>query len=377
MKKQHLRLVMVLLTVGSARGGHTQVFTWTGMAAGNSTSWASPDNWNVGGGLVPGSHDAAYFDSNTRTTTTSAGGRLINSITFGTGATATRTISGGSVLFFDPNGDNSGVTTGVSGVAIENLSTATHAFTLAVGLSGPETFSATAGGLTFSGGITLGANQLTLTGGQGINVNSTISSGGGSLVKQGAGTLTLSGTAANTFSGPVTLAAGTLILTKAGALGSVSAVNINAGVLSLQGVGLSHMGASSAINLAGGTIIANNSTESVGALSLSGDATIALADDTTAGILRFASGARTGGTLTVENWSGTAGQSGTDDQIFFTSAPDAGFLGHVQFVGFQAAAVLLGSGELVPIPEPPQVALVIGLGLVLFTVQRRHASRWS
>lgn len=64
------------------------------------------------------------------------------------------------------------------------------------------------GATTLSGAVGLGANTLTVDGGQATTLSGVISGAGG-LVKQGAGTLTLSNTG-NSFTGPINVNAGTL-----------------------------------------------------------------------------------------------------------------------------------------------------------------------
>ena len=64
-----------------------------------------------------------------------------------------------------------------------------------------------------------GANALTITGGFNTGISNVIQ-GTGSLIKQGAGTLTLAGASANLFSGGVTVQSGTLLAAKINALGS-------------------------------------------------------------------------------------------------------------------------------------------------------------
>jgi autotransporter-associated beta strand protein len=85
------------------------------------------------------------------------------------------------------------------------------------GLAGDGKISA--GSIAGAGTYSLGSNQLTV-GSNDLStiVSGTISGSGGSLVKVGAGTLTLSG--ANTYSGGTTLSAGTLAVGNSAALGT-------------------------------------------------------------------------------------------------------------------------------------------------------------
>jgi autotransporter-associated beta strand protein len=105
----------------------------------------------------------------------------------------------------------------------------------------------TAGSLAGDGAYYLGANQLTVGGsglsstvsgvisdcGSGADCNA-IGASGGSLVKTGPGTLTLTG--ANTYSGGTTVAGGTLVLGGSGMLGAITnAVTVAGGTLDLGG----------------------------------------------------------------------------------------------------------------------------------------------
>ncbi len=166
------------------------------------------------------------------------------------------------------------------------------------------------------------------------------------LTKTGAGTLVLN--AANTYTGGTTLSQGHLQLGANNALG----------------------GGSSAFNFAGGILDANNHSASIGALSLTASSTINLVADSTHASLTFTSATGNSGvTLTINNWSGTAGQSGTDDQIFVSGTASAQFLADINFAGISTGAMQLGTGEIVPVPEPANVALgvfgvlLVGLGL--------------
>ena len=81
-----------------------------------------------------------------------------------------------------------------------------------VDFSGVITGSVSAGSLGGSGTVELGANSLTVGGNNlSTEISGEISGPGGSLVKVGTGTLTLS--SGNTYTGPTTVQAGTLLLT--------------------------------------------------------------------------------------------------------------------------------------------------------------------
>ncbi|MBC8094511.1 MAG: LamG domain-containing protein, partial [Akkermansiaceae bacterium] len=84
----------------------------------------------------------------------------------------------------------------------------------------------------------------------------------------------------------------------------------------------------------------------MGALTLQSSSAMRLGTNTAT--LTFASGSYTAGTLTISNWTGTAGVSGTANKIFITAAPSATFLTNITFAGYSTGAIRLGTGEIVP-----------------------------
>jgi autotransporter-associated beta strand protein len=117
--------------------------------------------------------------------------------------------------------DNSGALKNVSGANAWSGA-------ITIGTGGARIENADAGNaLTLSGGITTAAGKdLTLGGAGNIIVTNGVISGGGSVTKDGSGTLELAG--ANTYTGPTTLNAGTLKVTGSIANGSMVTVNSNA-----------------------------------------------------------------------------------------------------------------------------------------------------
>lgn len=127
------------------------------------------------------------------------------------------------------------------------------------------------------------------------------------------------------------------------------------------------MGANDALgtggfDFAGGVLSANNISDStIGALSLSGNGTLNLSPGGTAGSLTFANALSAAGTeiLTINGWTGDPELGGDDDLIFITTDPGTAFLGQINFTGFSPGAIRLGTGEIVPVPEPTEWALII------------------
>lgn len=190
------------------------------------------------------------------------------------------------------------------------------------------------------------------TGGADITIGGTISSTGSfGFIKDGNGNLNLA--SGNTYEGNTVLEEGSITLIVNDALGT------------------------GGFEFAGGVLNANNRLASLGTLSLTADSTLNLISDSTAGNLTFDAGAYTAGTLTINGWSGVGGTGGDDDRIFITADPGSDFLNQIQFAGFDPGAIRLGTGEIVPVPEPTEWALIIFAtlaGLYKFVLPRIRKS---
>ena len=159
-------------------------------------------------------------------------------------------------------------------------------------------------------------------------MSGTITTGTGSLTKEGSGTLTLSG--ANTYTGATTITSGTLVLGANQVIANTSNVVMN-----------------------GGTLNTNGFTETAGQLILQDNATLALGSG--AHTLTFSSaGTFSFKRLRITGWQGTygAGSSGTAGQVFIGSGAVVSReqLDQIQFFDGTATyyAVQLSTGELVP-----------------------------
>ncbi len=162
------------------------------------------------------------------------------------------------------------VGTGVSnGGAVRNIS-GTNTFAGAVTMSGASRINSDSGTLGFTGTVSMGSSILTV-GGAGATYFSGALSSGNLTVESGS--VTLNGTAANTYTGTTSLTGGDLTLAK------TAGTNAVAGNLSVSG-GTVRLGASdqiansSAVTVSGGSIDLGGYSEGVGAVVISGGASI-------------------------------------------------------------------------------------------------------
>ncbi len=205
-----------------------------------------------------------------------------------------------------------------------------------------------------------------------LDIRGVISGASGlDLAKVGAGTVRFLN--ANTYLGATTVNGGTLSLDAAGALQSTSSITLNSGgTLLFSGTDpMDRVGDAVPITMAGGTLSANDKTETLGAMTLTANSIINLSGGGTAATLTFGTGTYTAGLLTINSWTGSAYTSGTDDKIVFTPGSlSQNFLNNIQFTGFGQGAAQLGSGEIVPVPEPGTILsglLLVGLLARRFT----------
>ncbi|MDH2400368.1 autotransporter domain-containing protein [Bradyrhizobium sp. SSUT18] len=141
----------------------------------------------------------------------------------------------------------------------------------------------TVGSIAGAGSYLIGANELTV-GSKGLptEVSGVISGIGGSLVKIGAGTMTL--TAANTYTGGTTVNGGTLQLGTLARAGSVvGAISVGAG----GALSIVNTGVISSISNAGFTSYSNGM--SAGSTAITNSGTLEFADRTTAGSAQITS----------------------------------------------------------------------------------------
>lgn len=229
-----------------------------------------------------------------------------------------------------------------------------------------------ANNVSLGGGAIGGSDNLTLAG---------VVSGSSALTKNGSGTLRLA--SANSASGAVAVNAGTLALGANSALGGVSGITIAAGAsLTLDANGGNLVNDAASITFDGGSLNANNRTETFGTMNLAGNGVLNLLDDSVDADLTFAGfGTVSGGSiLTINGWMGggflSQNPGGISDRIFFGTTLTQQQLDSIFFVGgpsVEGKAFQLPSGEIIPVPEPSTWAL-LGASLAALPFIRRKRS---
>jgi autotransporter-associated beta strand protein len=435
-QRQYVQAIAVVAGLILAGSSQAATFTWDGNGGVGSTAWSNAANWNPDGAPANDGTDDIHMAGTAKLSNRPNGGFDINSLTFDAGAGAftinklnaldvialegggivnnsvnNQTINADISLFasqtFDAAAGNltygglvdvfsqtltiAGANNSTFGGVVQGLGSITKDGAGTLTLSGASTYSGgtvvNAGTLALgnnsgagSAGITLNGGELQAAGGSRTIANSVALAGGSiggsqnltlSGVVTGAGTLTKNGSGTTSlnsanpgFTGGVVVNAGSLSLPVANALQNAASVALNGGSLDLTGSG-NRVNDAAPLSLNGGSLNANNSTESFGALSVASASSINLSADATPGTLTFAS-YTPGSSLTINGWSGTFDLSvpptaGTDDRIFVTADPGSSFFSEITFTGFGSGAVRLGTGELVPVPEPKTILSAIAL----------------
>ena len=191
--------------------------------------------------------------------------------------------------------------TGGSALADTGTLSFANASGAVLSISASETIGSLSGGGASGGNILIASGQ-TLTVNQAANTTFSGAISGANLVKNGSGTLTVNGS--NTYTGTTTVNSGTLAADSSNALGATSQIIVNNGGSFLVTAD-NAVNDSANVTLAGGTLAVSGTTnESVGLLTLSANSVIDL--DGFIGTLRF-SGVGSwanSASLAIWNWNG-------------------------------------------------------------------------
>ncbi len=317
--------------------------------------------------------------------------------------------------------------TGTSGNgAIENFA-GNNAINGAVTLGGNSRVQSDGGTLTLGGGVTLGANTLNVGGVADVSITGTIAGVGG-LTKDGLGALRLG--AANSFSGTTVITAGSIITDATNAFNNSAALTVNAGaslllqtssqtIGSLGGSGTVDFGTSGQltlgsgtstfsgtftgageliigpgatlvlganfndpnlkITLAGGTLSLNGTTDTFGALNVTGASVLDFGLNTASVLNTTTVTMGASGSLTINNWVNLVDYFYTQN---FTGATTSTLRGAAPLnqIGFGGMANNGNTAwqswdrQITPAPEPATYGLCFIGGCLGFTFWRRRRS---
>ena len=295
-------LLVPALLAASPMAALAQDATW--LANPPTNQFNSVPNWTAG---VP--IGTAIFGGSTTTAISLApGGVTVGGFQFNAGAPA-YSFTGTSGLTFTGTGivNNSASAPAISmtgaSIAFTNAASGGNAQLIlnsgaSLNISGLTSAGTSVGSIEGAGSVTLGTKQLT-TGGNNLSttLSGAISGAGGTLLKQGTGTLTLTG--ANTYTGGSTISAGTLSIGGGGTTGSI--------------VGnVSHVAGGTLTFSRSDTLVYGGNATGTGALRIVGSGTIVMTGTNTANAgttinagstLQFGNGGTTG---TISNSTLTA-----------------------------------------------------------------------
>jgi len=249
---------------------------------------------------------------------------------------------------------------------------------------------------TSGSSVNLNAHTLTINGSTSTTYSGGIS-GTGNLVKNGSGTQVLAG--ATTFTGSTTINSGTLQAASVGALGSTGNITVNNGGSFLVSAN-NAISTSTGITLnststtVAGLTFSGNSTNTVGALTLSADSIIDLGAGSVVmtftdivGLANYS--------LKIYNWQGTTLWGGGDrnntDQIYVTDSLAANELARISFYsgglnsnsflgnGYQLSGSGFYNHQIIPVPEPETYAtaaiLLVGYAIYQIRLKRKFAQQ--
>ena len=229
-------MVLDALPDGEAGGGGQPfqvdaLFSWTGTT---NTTWSTSTNWSPAG--PPGVADTAVFNrafSNEPNLTTGANVGTLQ-MTTGVAQNVFISASGTGTLVISGQGIPG------TGILVNNTNAFKLTITATLVVANSQAWTNDSGNLfTVGGTVALGGNALTVNGTGDTLISSTVSGMGSvsDLIKEGSGTLTLSGF--NSYSGGTAVTGGTLLVNNTGGSGTgTGAVTVTGSGTTLGGTGI-------------------------------------------------------------------------------------------------------------------------------------------
>ena len=205
-------------------------FSWTGFTA---AGWNNPGNWSPGGG-PPGPGDTAVFNQlfiNQPNLTT---GVSVGTVWMTTGVVQNVTLSGPGTL------NLTGLGMLGTGILVDNTNAFTLTITAPVSIGTSQAWTNNSGNLfTVSGNVNLNGSAVTVNGTGNTLISGNVSGMGSvsDLIKDGSGTLTLTGT--NIYAGGTAVTGGTLLVNNTAGSGTgAGAVVVSGSGTTLGGTGI-------------------------------------------------------------------------------------------------------------------------------------------
>jgi autotransporter-associated beta strand protein len=361
-------------------------FSWTGVL--NST-WFTSGNWTPGG--PPGPGDTAVFNQAFLNQPNLTVGSTVGTLHMATGVIQNVTLSA-----------NPGATLNISGlgivgtgILIDNTNAATLTISATLGVNNNQAWINNSGNLfTVSGNVSLSGNALTVNG-TGNTLISGVMGVSGSLIKDGTGTLTLTGS--NLYTGGTAVNGGTLLVNNTSGVGT----GTGSVTVSNAGTTLGGTGTMGAVQVGGGTNIApgnggnNTGILGTGQLTLLPNSNFRVdINGTTPGSgydqLNAALGGISGVTITGSNLVVTVGTTLSVGQTFTiliknsagaitgtfaqgsTVVGSDGTVFSVSYIGGDGNDIVLTVMSAAPVPEPSTwIGGALAIAGLAFTQRRR------
>jgi autotransporter-associated beta strand protein len=313
---------LLLASQGTARAQQLD-YTWTGLGA--DSQWTTAENWNPVGVPHPNLGDTQYtMAGTTRRDPTVSQIYVVKKITFNNTASPF-TITNSSAFWVGDGG-------------FVNNSPHTQTVNATINLFTSQTWDAAAGNMVFADVVMLfgSTKVLTVAGARDVTVTGNVT-GEIAIVKQGGGTLLLSGS--NNYVGGTTVEAGTLRVGTTLSLPQSTNYTVNGGTLDLNGSGLTATqldGTGGTIDLGPGTLFVDQATDTTFAGAITGTGGLiksGAGDLALTGANDYAGGTNVIAGMLTGNTNGLQGVIVNGADVVFDQSTDGTFAGAISGIG--------------------------------------------